>query len=60
MQAQVENQIKLGTTGRLFAVVHIKGSQYKITEGDILVIGNYHLEADIGEKIRLNKVNIKE
>ncbi|CAD5119207.1 DgyrCDS7840 [Dimorphilus gyrociliatus] len=56
IQTEVENQISQGTAGRLFAVVHIKGSQYKVTEGDIIVLGKYHLEADIGEKIRLNKI----
>lgn len=41
--------------GRLFAVVHIQGKQRKLTTND-LVLMKYHLEAEVGEKIVLNKV----
>ncbi len=41
--------------GRLFAVIHVDGIQRKVTTEDIVVVRK-HLEADIGERIRLNKV----
>ena len=51
----VNEQISSEETGRLFAVVHILGKQRKITAEDIIVMPR-HIEADIGERIRLNKV----
>ncbi|XP_042370992.1 39S ribosomal protein L21, mitochondrial [Plectropomus leopardus] len=41
--------------GRLFAVVHLAGRQWKVTGEDLILIEN-HLEADCGERIRLEKV----
>ena len=42
-------------TGRLFAVVHIGGKQRKVTREDIIIVDK-HLAADVGQRIRLNKV----
>jgi len=44
-----------GATGRLFAVVHAAGKQRKVTVEDIIVIDR-PMDADVGERIRLNKV----
>lgn len=41
--------------GRLFAVVHLCGKQYKVTAGDIVVIEGYW-PPTTGDKIRLEKV----
>ncbi|CAH1798471.1 unnamed protein product [Owenia fusiformis] len=43
------------TLGRLFAVVQVFGKQRKVTPEDIIVVDNM-MEADIGDKIRLEKV----
>lgn len=51
----INDQIKASETGRLFAVLHIGGKQKKVTTEDIIYLEK-HLEADIGERIRLNKV----
>lgn len=57
-QSVVDNVHKLVNhhgEGRLFAVVHLCGKQYKITAGDIIVIEGYWAPT-IGDKIRLEKV----
>ncbi|XP_029353115.1 large ribosomal subunit protein bL21m isoform X2 [Echeneis naucrates] len=41
--------------GRLFAVVHFAGRQWKVTDEDLILIEN-HVEADCGERIRMEKV----
>ena len=41
--------------GRLFAVVHLKAHQRKVTQDDIITVPT-HIAADIGERIRLEKV----
>lgn len=41
--------------GRLFAIVHLCGKQYKVTAGDIVVIEGYWAPT-IGDNIRLEKV----
>ena len=51
----ISQQIQDDEVGRLFAVVHISGKQRKVTTGDI-VLFHTGIEADIGEKIVLNKV----
>lgn len=47
--------LQKNTCGRLFAVVHLAGKQFKITEGDIIVIEGYW-PPDVGDKIKLDKV----
>ncbi|KAJ8391366.1 hypothetical protein AAFF_G00089960 [Aldrovandia affinis] len=41
--------------GRLFAVVHFASRQWKITNEDLILIEN-HIDADCGDRIRLEKV----
>ncbi|XP_056643367.1 39S ribosomal protein L21, mitochondrial [Diorhabda carinulata] len=41
--------------GRLFAVVHVAGKQFKVTDGDVIVIEGYW-PPDVGDKITLDKV----
>ena len=45
----------VGAGSRLFAVIFIQGHQYKVTTNDLIQIG-HHIEPDIGERIRLEKV----
>ncbi|KAK2160399.1 hypothetical protein LSH36_134g04038 [Paralvinella palmiformis] len=52
---QIRTEIQQHNVGRLFAVVHLNGTQRKITAEDIIVL-HKHISADIGEKIILNKV----
>lgn len=51
----VNKLVKEQAEGRLFAVVHLCGKQYKVTAGDIVVIEGYWAPT-IGDKIRLEKV----
>lgn len=52
---QVNDQIKNGKEGRLFAVVHICGKQFKITSEDVIIIEGYW-PPQIGDEIKLEKV----
>ena len=52
---KVNSQLSSPDAGRLFAVVHIAGKQRKVTQEDIIVVTD-HLEADVGDRITLNKV----
>lgn len=52
---RVNTQLMSQDTGRLFAVVHIGGKQRKVTREDIIIVDK-HLAADVGQRIRLNKV----
>ncbi|KAG4077437.1 hypothetical protein HA402_002864 [Bradysia odoriphaga] len=52
---KVNNQIAQQGEGRLFAVVHLAGKQFKITTGDIILVEGYW-PPNIGDKIRLDKV----
>ena len=51
----MNNEIASNSIGRLFAVIYVQGRQFKVTTNDLLIM-YYHLEADVGEIIRLNKV----
>lgn len=51
----VNNQIMSGTTGRLFAVVHVLGKQFKITENDLILLQG-DIAMGIGDKIILEKI----
>lgn len=44
--------------GRLFAIVHIYKQQRKVTMNDIVLFIK-PIEASIGDRIRLNKVNMR-
>uniref|UniRef100_A0A8C6TUP4 Large ribosomal subunit protein bL21m n=1 Tax=Neogobius melanostomus TaxID=47308 RepID=A0A8C6TUP4_9GOBI len=41
--------------GRLFAVVYFAGRQWKVTDEDLILVEN-HIEAECGDRIRLEKV----
>ncbi|XP_054634987.1 39S ribosomal protein L21, mitochondrial [Dunckerocampus dactyliophorus] len=51
----VNQRIEKGDFGRLFAVVHFAGHQWKVTDEDLILIEN-HIDADCGERIRMEKV----
>lgn len=51
----VNQRINLRDFGRLFAVVHFAGRQWKVTGEDLILIEN-HIEAECGERIRMEKV----
>lgn len=54
----VNDQVRQQAEGRLFAVVHLCGKQYKVTAGDIVVIEGYWPPTS-GDNIRLEKVTMK-
>ncbi|KAK5643280.1 hypothetical protein RI129_007125, partial [Pyrocoelia pectoralis] len=49
--AKVNNERK----DRLFAIVHVAGKQFKVTEGDVIIIEGYW-PPTAGDKINLDKV----
>lgn len=51
----INDQVAKGEEGRLFAVVHVTGKQFKITQDDIVILQGYW-PPQIGDKIRLDKV----
>nr|XP_057923337.1 39S ribosomal protein L21, mitochondrial [Doryrhamphus excisus] len=51
----VNQRIENRDFGRLFAVVHFAGHQWKVTDEDLILIEN-HIDADCGERIRMEKV----
>ncbi len=53
----VNQQISQKDFGRLFAVVHFASRQWKVTDEDLIMIEN-HIEAECGERIRMEKVLI--
>ncbi|XP_015181814.1 PREDICTED: 39S ribosomal protein L21, mitochondrial [Polistes dominula] len=52
---EINKQIATNKVGRLFAVVHICGKQFKITENDIIIVQG-HWPPSIGDRIKLEKV----
>ncbi|XP_044536458.1 39S ribosomal protein L21, mitochondrial [Gracilinanus agilis] len=52
---RVNELIATGQYGRLFAVVHFASRQWKVTNGDLILIENT-LDAKCGERIRMEKV----
>ncbi|XP_076630443.1 mitochondrial ribosomal protein L21 isoform X1 [Colletes latitarsis] len=52
---EINKQINTQSTGRLFAVIHLCGTQYKITENDIIIVSGHWLPT-IGDKLKLEKV----
>ncbi|KAM4595093.1 large ribosomal subunit protein bL21m [Fundulus diaphanus] len=51
----VNERIQRQEFGRLFAVVHFAGRQWKVTNEDLILIEN-HVEAECGDRIYLEKV----
>lgn len=52
---QVNDLVAAKHQGRLFAVVHLAGKQFKITAGDVIVVEGYW-PPNVGDKISLDKV----
>ncbi|XP_077574404.1 large ribosomal subunit protein bL21m [Stigmatopora nigra] len=55
LTSTVNGLIEQGDFGRLFAVVHIAGRQWKVTDEDLILLEN-DLEVECGERLRLEKV----
>jgi hypothetical protein len=53
--SKVNKQLQQQREGRLFAVVHICGKQFKVTTEDIIIIEG-HWAPQIGDKLKLEKV----
>jgi len=56
---RLNTQLESHEAGRVFAVVHFAGKQRKVTAEDI-IIADKHLEADVGQRICLNKVTHRQ
>lgn len=56
MVTSINDQINSKSEGRLFAVVHIQGKQFKVTPEDIIIVQDKFMPT-IGDQIRLNKVS---
>ncbi|KAG7190023.1 hypothetical protein KM043_006173 [Ampulex compressa] len=52
---EVNKQITTDTMGRLFAVVHVCGKQFKITESDIIIVQGYW-PPNPGDQLKLEKI----
>ncbi|XP_076340215.1 mitochondrial ribosomal protein L21 isoform X2 [Tachypleus tridentatus] len=52
---KVNTQLHSEEYGRLFAVIHLCGKQFKVTAEDVIVVQN-DLSLETGERIRLEKV----
>ncbi|KAH8239491.1 hypothetical protein KR032_004861 [Drosophila birchii] len=52
---RINQQVAKAEQGRLFAVVHLCGKQFKITPGDIILVEGYW-PPTIGDEISLDKV----
>lgn len=52
---KIDSLVAKGDEGRLFAVVHLCGKQFKITDGDIVLLEGYW-PPTTGDKIRLDKI----
>lgn len=51
------NQKIASSAGRMFAVVHLCGKQFKVTAGDVIIVEGYWAPQN-GDRIRLDKVLI--
>ena len=58
IEAAVNTSINSEDRGRLFAVVHVAGSQKKVTVNDIIVVES-SVFPTVGTRIRLEKVSMK-
>lgn len=52
---EINTQITTQNTGRLFAIIQLAGKQFKVTEGDVIMIEGFW-EPTNGDKVRLEKV----
>ncbi|XP_077428278.1 large ribosomal subunit protein bL21m [Vanacampus margaritifer] len=55
LTSAVNRLIEQDDFGRLFAVVHVAGRQWKVTDEDLILLEN-HVQAACGERLRLEKV----
>lgn len=55
MSQEINKQIAEDKTGRLFAVIHVSGKQFKVTESDIIVVRGYW-PPNPGDEITFEKV----
>jgi len=53
--AQVNTEIQNHSHGRLFAVIHVAGKQFKVTTNDIIMVQETW-PPDVGDRLRLEKV----
>lgn len=53
--SKVNKQLQQQSEGRLFAVVHICGKQFKVTTEDVIIIEG-HWAPQIGDQLKLEKV----
>lgn len=54
----VNQLVKQQAEGRLFAVIQVMGKQYKVTDGDIIVLEGYWAPTT-GDKLRMEKVQMR-
>lgn len=55
--ALVNDQLAKGEEGRLFAVIHVAGKQFVVTQEDIIIIhGSW--PPSIGDQVKFEKVGI--
>ncbi|XP_037719672.1 39S ribosomal protein L21, mitochondrial [Drosophila subpulchrella] len=52
---RINRQVQKSEQGRLFAVVHLCGKQFKVTPGDVILVEGYW-PPTIGDEISLDKV----
>ncbi|XP_076678111.1 mitochondrial ribosomal protein L21 isoform X2 [Andrena cerasifolii] len=52
---EINRQVATGSTGRLFAVVYLCGTQFKVTESDVIIVSG-HWPPQTGDKLKLEKV----
>ncbi|KYM94646.1 39S ribosomal protein L21, mitochondrial, partial [Cyphomyrmex costatus] len=52
---EINNQIAMDNTGRMFAIVQVCGKQFKVTEHDIIIIEGFW-PPNIGDRLKLEKV----
>lgn len=52
---RINEQLQSSSIGRMFAVIHLCGKQFKVTAGDVILVEGYW-EPSNGDAIRLEKV----
>lgn len=52
----VNNILEENRQGRVFAIVHLCGKQFKVTAGDLVLVEGYW-QPTIGDQIKLEKVD---
>lgn len=52
---EINRQIATNSVGRLFAVIHLCGTQFKVTESDVIAIQG-HWPPQPGDELKLEKV----